>query len=342
MRPSATIREPAYAPLVHVVRGGLVESTHYGSVVVLDAEGAIQFAAGDVDAAFYPRSAMKPLQAAGMVRAGLPLDGELLALAAASHSGEEFHLDGVRRILKSAALDESDLRNSIDLPLDPAVREAWIAQGRTASRAAQNCSGKHAAMLLTANRRGWPIAHYPDPEHPVQQAIAETVEELTGESIVRVTVDGCGAPLFSVSLAGITRAIARIAKAPAATAEGTVAAAIREHPEMVAGSGRDVARLIRSIPGLIAKDGAEGVQVAALPDGRAVGVKIADGSARARMPVTTAALAVCGVEPPVLADAEPPSGGPVVGTLEVAGQLALAADSAGRDHTSGYGVYSSR
>ncbi len=321
-----TIREPAHVPLAHMVREGVIESVHYGSVIVLAADGGVEFQAGDVEAAFYPRSALKPVQAVGLLRAGLPLDGELLALTAASHSGEERHLAGARRILHTAGLAEADLRNIPDLPYDPAVREEWIGGGRRSSRLAQNCSGKHAAMLMTARIRQWSLTDYLDPGHPLQRAIAATVEDLTGQRVAQVTADGCGAPLFSVSLHGLTRAFARLATAAADTDEGRVAHAIREHPEMVSGTGRDVARLMRAVPGLLAKDGFEGVQVTALPDGRSVGVKIADGADRARMPVTAAALALCGLDPEVLAGfARTPvlGGGVPVGSLQAVGALAL-------------------
>lgn len=148
-----------------------------------------------------------------MVRAGLPLDGELLSLTAASHSGEERHLAGARRILELAGVSEDALRNVPDMPFDPAVRDTWIREGRAPSRLAQNCSGKHAAMLYTCVLNDWPLEGYLDPSHPLQQAIAEIVEDLTGQRIARVTVDGCGAPLFSVSLHGLARAAARITSA---------------------------------------------------------------------------------------------------------------------------------
>lgn len=148
-----------------------------------------------------------------MVRAGLPLDGELLSLTAASHSGEERHLAGTRKILERAGLTEEHLRNVTDMPFDPAVRDEWIRQGRSPSRLAQNCSGKHAAMLYTCELNGWSLDDYLDPGHPLQQAIAEIVEDLTGQRIAQVTVDGCGAPLFSVSLHGLARAAARITTA---------------------------------------------------------------------------------------------------------------------------------
>ncbi|MEU8032660.1 asparaginase [Streptomyces sp. NPDC049099] len=305
------VREPLHAPVAHLVRGGVVEGIHYGSVVVLGADGRVEFQLGDIEAAFYPRSAVKPLQAVAMLRAGLPLDGELLSLAAASHSGEERHLAGTRRILELAGLTEDDLRNVPDMPFDPVVRDAWVREGRMPSRLAQNCSGKHAAMLWTAKLNDWSLEDYLDPKHPLQQAIEEIVEDLTGQRVARVTVDGCGAPLFSISLHGLARALSRITSAAPGTPEARVADAMRLHAEMASGSGRDVAALMRAVPGLLAKDGFEGVQVAALPDGRAVAVKIADGANRARIPVAAAALARAGVDPGLLTEfaGEPLLGG---------------------------------
>jgi L-asparaginase II len=295
------IREPLHAPVAHLVRGGVIEGIHYGSVVVLGAGGEVELQLGDIEAAFYPRSALKPVQAVAMLRAGLPLDGALLSLTAASHSGEERHLAGARQILQLAGASEDDLRNVPDMPFDPAVRDQWIREGRQPSRLAQNCSGKHAAMLYTCRLNGWSLDDYLDPAHPLQQAIAEIVEDLTGQAVARVTVDGCGAPLFSVSLHGLARALSRITTAAEGTPERTVADAMRAHAEMASGAGRDVAELMRAVPGLLTKDGFEGVQVAALPDGRAVAVKIADGANRARVPVCAAALARAGVEPAALA-----------------------------------------
>ncbi|WP_097257646.1 asparaginase [Streptomyces sp. Ag109_G2-15] len=305
------VREPLHAPVAHLIRGGVVEGIHYGSVVVLGADGQVQFQLGDIEAAFYPRSALKPVQAVAMLRAGLPLDGDLLSLAAASHSGEERHLAGTRRILELAGLAEDDLRNVPDMPYDPAVRDAWVREGRLPSRLAQNCSGKHAAMLWTAKLNGWSLDDYLDPAHPLQQAIAEIVEDLTGQRVAQVTVDGCGAPLFSVSLHGLARAVARITTAAPGTPEARVADAMRSHAEMASGAGRDVAALMGAVPGLLAKDGFEGVQVAALPDGRAIAVKIADGANRARIPVAAAALARAGVDPELLTEfgGEPLLGG---------------------------------
>ncbi|WP_338681609.1 asparaginase [Streptomyces acidiscabies] len=312
------IREPLHAPVAHLVRGGVTEGVHYGSVVVLGAGGEVTLQLGDIEAAFYPRSALKPVQAVAMVRAGLPLDGGLLSLAAASHSGEERHLAGTRRILEEAGVTEDDLRNVEDLPYGAAQRDQWIREGRGPSRLAHNCSGKHAAMLYTCKLNGWSLEGYLDPGHPLQQAIAEIVEDLTGQRIAQVTVDGCGAPLFSVSLHGLARAAARITTAVPGTPEAKVAAAMRDFPEMASGTDRDVAALMRAVPGLLAKDGFEGVEVAALPDGRAVAVKISDGANRARVPVTAAALARAGVDPARLTAF---AGEPLLGGGEPVGEI---------------------
>jgi len=306
------LRVPAHEPLVHLLRDGMVEGVHHGSAVVLAPDGRVLFAAGDVEAAFYPRSAAKPLQATAMARLGVELSAAGFAVGAASHSGEEIHLAEVRTTLAGAGLPEEDLRTPEDLPFDPVERDAWIASGRTASRLAHNCSGKHAAMLATCRLHGWSTKDYLDPAHPLQRAIAECVEELTGQRIPKVAVDGCGAPLFAVSLRGLAIAVGKIAAAAPGTPEGLVAEGIRKHPELVAGTRRDVTALMRAVPGLIAKDGFEAVQVAALPDGTAIAIKIADGGDRARRPVLAAALALCGVDPEVL---EPTPGLRVTGAL---------------------------
>jgi len=288
------------APLARVIRGGLVESVHHGHLVGLTAAGATAVVVGDPDVTFFPRSSLKPVQAVGMLRAGLDLSGELLGLAAASHSGEPAHLQGVGRILAGAGLTPDDLQNTPGLPLDPDAAAAWRRAGLAPAPMAQNCSGKHAAMLATCRAAGWATAGYLDPAHPLQVVVRATVEELTGVPVVHTTVDGCGAPLYSTTPAGLARAFGRIGTAPPATPEGRVAAALRAHPWWVAGTGRDVTRLAAAVPGLIAKDGAEGVFAAALPDGRAVVVKVLDGSPRPLATVVAAAFRALGADAPDL------------------------------------------
>ena len=235
-----------------------------------------------------------------MLEAGLDLDGELLSLACASHSGETYHLDRVRRILTGAGLSEAYLRTPPDYPVDETEKLSYAVAGGIPAPLAMNCSGKHAAMLATCVVNGWSTQDYCEAEHPLQVALRATVERLAAEPVAMVGVDGCGAPLFALTLTGLARSFAAIATAPVGTAENRVAEAIRAHPVSLGGTRRDVTRLVTGIAGLIAKDGAEGVYAAALPDGRAVALKIDDGGQRARPPVMVAALRALGVDAPVL------------------------------------------
>jgi L-asparaginase II len=294
---------PAPVVVAEIVRSGFVEGHHYGSVVALDADGRVAWSVGDVENAVLPRSCNKPLQAVGMLRAGLDLDGELLALAAASHSGEAFHLEGVRRILSSAGLDEAALQTPPDYPIDDQAKEEYLRAGGQKSSLAMNCSGKHAAMLATCVVNGWDTATYLDPDHPLQVAIAETFADLTGEKVQVVAVDGCGAPLLSTSLSGLARAFRTVSLATEGP-EKRVADAIRTHPEFTSGSRRDEATLLRAIPGAIGKAGAESCYAVGLADGRAVALKTDDGAPRVRPVLMAAALERLGVTRDPDVDAE--------------------------------------
>jgi len=292
------------APVVaEIVRSGFVEGHHYGSLVALDADGSVAWSVGDVESQVLPRSCNKPMQATGMVRCGLPLEGELLALAAASHSGEDFHLEGVRRILGGAGLSEADLQTPPDYPLDDRAKEAWIRDGRAESSIAMNCSGKHAGMLATCAVNGWPTASYREPDHPLQLAIQETFAELTEEPVKTIAVDGCGAPLLSTSLTGLARAFRTLSLAEGG-AEAKVANAIRQHPEYTSGTDRDERKLLLAMPGAIGKAGAESCYAVALPDGRAVALKTDDGAARVRPVLMAAALERLGVLDEAWVDAD--------------------------------------
>lgn len=289
------------AELAVVERSGFVESRHFGTLSALTADGSVAVSLGDPTATILPRSTTKPWQAVGCRAAGLALSTAGTALSAGSHTGEDRHVAVVHEILADAGLSEKDLRCVPDWPEDEATRHRLIRAGEGPSQVRMNCSGKHAAMLATARLRGWSTPDYLDRHHPLQRAIAATVEDLAGEKIAHTAVDGCGTPLFAISLQALTRAVGRIAAASPGAPEGLVAEAIRTHPEMVAGNRRDNTALMRAVPGLIAKDGFEAVQVAALPDGTAIGIKIADGSDRARMPVTAAALVLAGIDSDLLA-----------------------------------------
>ncbi|MFF3864453.1 asparaginase [Micromonospora sp. NPDC001898] len=289
------------APLAEVVRSGFVEGLHRGSVAVLDAAGEPVAGTGDVTSPIFPRSASKPMQAIGMLRAGLPLsDPADVALVSASHAGEEFHVARVGALLAAAGLDESALGCPPDLPMGELAREAVLRAGGGPTRARMNCSGKHTGMVLTCLAAGWPREGYWRPEHPLQQRLRETVEEFTGERAAAVGVDGCGAPVLAVSLTGLARAFLRLVTAEPGSAARTVADAMRAYPEVVGGTWAEDSRLMRGLPGALVKIGAEGVIAAALPGVGAVAVKIDDGAARARMPVLVSALRRLGVRAPVL------------------------------------------
>jgi L-asparaginase II len=300
-----------------VWRNGVVESEHHGSVVGLESDGSIAFTVGQPEAPMFPRSSAKPLQATGMARHGLGVADELLALACASHPGEDFHIDGVRRILAGAGLSPADLQCTPGLPMNELARVALGVAARPIPLY-MNCSGKHAAMLATCVHNGWPTATYRDPAHPLQLAIRDTIAGLAGEPVGMTAVDGCGAPLFGIRLVGLARAFRQVALAPAGSPADRVRAAMSGYPEWVGGTGSEVARLMRALPGAAAKDGAEGVHAIGLPDGRAVALKIADGSARARSVVMVAALRRLGVDAPGLAEL---AEAPVLGHGEPVGAI---------------------
>jgi L-asparaginase II len=306
-------------PLVEVVRSGFVESVHRGSVVVLDAAGEVAAAAGDVEGPVFPRSSAKPLQAVGMLRAGLRLsDPADLALVCASHFGEEFHVARVRALLRSAGLDESALRCPPDLPLSEAARHAVLAAGGGRARVLMNCSGKHAGMLLTCRAAGWAAEEYYHVEHPLQERLRAAFEDLTGHPAAADGVDGCGAPVFATPLRGLAASFLRLVSAEPGAVERSVADAMRAHPQIVAGTGAPDTRLMGEVPGLLAKGGAEGVVAVAVPGVGAVALKIDDGAMRARMPVLVSALHRLAVVAPGLAAlAEEPilGGGVAVGTI---------------------------
>jgi L-asparaginase II len=310
--------------LVELVRSGLVESTHTGSLVALGPDGGVVLSLGQVDAPVYPRSSNKPLQAVALLESGWePADDECLALATASHSGLPQHLDVVRRTLSAAGLAEDALGCPAQLPLDEAAAHALLRSGGVASALTMNCSGKHAAMLATCVANGWPTQDYLSADHPVQSAITATLARLAGVRVARVAVDGCGAPQHALTLVGVARAFGVLAAAPDGPA-ARVAAAMRAHPDLVGGPGREVTRLMEGVPGLVAKDGAEGFFAAGLPDGAGAAVKVADGANRASHLLLVAALRALGATEPVLDElASSPvlGGGRPVGELRASPEL---------------------
>ena len=299
------------AVLAEYVRDGVVESEHRGFLAALNADGSIFKSLGDVETKIFPRSTVKCAQASAMVRSGLDLEPRLLALAQSSHSGGQMHLDGAREILASVGLTESALQCALDRPLGDAERRTWGEKPPT--QIAMNCSGKHAAMLATCVKNGWPIESYLEASHPLQLAIKAELEELAGETISLTSTDGCGAPLFLLSLIGLARAVREITISTDPVHQSVMSAA-RAFPEMVGGIGRHNTEMMQQVPGLFMKDGAEAVNVCSLADGRTFAFKVSDGSLRAFRTIVHACLKDFGIDTPLTL--EKVMGGPrVIGTI---------------------------
>lgn len=272
--------------LAVVERSGFVESRHSGSAIVLSPDGVVAARLGDVTAPILPRSSLKPLQALACLTAGAPLEGERLVLAAASHSGTDRHVSIVRDILDAAGRGEEDLGCPVAWPGDQTTRDELVRDHAEPSRIRMNCSGKHAAMLLTCSVNGWDHRGYLDPEHPLQVHIRDVVERLIGEKAAATAIDGCGAPVYAVSLSGLAKAIHRIGTASPTSPfalhrqAGILVHAVREHPWAIDGPGRADTIAIERL-GVFAKQGAEGVMIMVAPDGTTVALKVLDGSGRA-------------------------------------------------------------
>jgi len=302
--------------LAHYIRNGFVESIHFGSIALFD--GSEFTGLGDIDSEILPRSATKPLQASAMVRLGLDLPDRLLALSCASHSGGEMHRLAAKEILNSVGLDVDLLQCPTDRPYGDTERRAYGDQ--QPARDVHNCSGKHASMIATSIINGWDINTYRDPSHPLQIEIKKEYLDASGTTSTHVAVDGCGAPIFSMSLRGLAQASSAVATG-STPARARVFAAMRAFPEMVGGEKRFTTEAMRLIPGLMVKEGAEGVEIAALADGRSVAFKVIDGSMRAIPVVLVAALSRIGVDVSALhelADTPVLGGGLKVGEIVAA------------------------
>ena len=268
--------------LAKVTRGDLVESLHLGHLIVLNADGSTYLSKGSPELPIYPRSAIKSLQAAAMLKVGLRVEENELAIICASHSGSQSHIDLVTEMLTSRGISTSQLKNAVDKPLGEKEKSSW--GDKLPSRLAQNCSGKHAGMLITCQQNGWDMNTYLDLNHPLQVAIKNEIEELSGEKVSTTSVDGCGAPLFAISLIGLAKAISNLVKSNQDPYHQIVLACTK-YPVLVAGDGRLTTRMMRAVPELFMKEGAEGVQVCALSDGRVIAIKIIDGSWRPVAPI---------------------------------------------------------
>ncbi len=314
--------------LAVLIRNEFVESRHAGSVVVLSPKGKVLFSKGDPDALIFPRSTMKLFQAIGMMSLGLDLEGKYLALSAASHNGSAAHLEIVREVLAKGGFTDADLRGGSDLPGDKAMLAEVFKKDGKAQPIYHCCSGKHAAMLLLCKENGWPAETYLDPTHPLQVRIKEVTEYLTDSKIPTVGIDGCGAPVFAMSLTGLARGISRIATANEdepfeLKANGAkLLEAMVAFPEVVGAPGESDTVIMQKL-GFLAKTGYEGVFIAVLADGTAAATKVLDGNLRAAAAITLQALVRAGVLEQAQVDGLIPllhmdvtGGGKIVGRLE--------------------------
>lgn len=296
---SGTFDSTAAVELAVSDRGGFIENRHVGSAIVLSPEGERVLALGDPDAAVLPRSTLKPFQAVGSLTAGADLDAEQTALASASHAGTPRHVDVVRRTLADARLDDSALRCPSALPADAESRNAVLRAGGDAAPIYMECSGKHAGMLAACVAQGWSVDDYLDARHPLQQHIRDVVERLTGEKVSHAAVDGCGAPVFAVTLAGLARGVHRMATASESSpfalyrTAASVLRSAREHPWAISGPGRPDTVLMETIGGY-AKAGADGVMTMCVANGTTVAVKMLGGSVPAARVAAVGALAKAG------------------------------------------------
>jgi len=268
--------------LALVTRGGITESLHLGHLIVLNSDGSTYLSKGSPELAIYPRSAVKSIQAAAMLKAGLQVSPDELAIICASHSGSQKHIDLVVSMLTKRDIPITALKNAIDKPLGEKEKLAW--GDKPGTQLTQNCSGKHAGMLITCQQNGWDIESYLEMTHPLQIAIKNEIELLAGEKVSAETFDGCGAPLFAISLTGLAKAIASVVKSDDLVYKQIVSACTK-YPELVAGEGRLTTRMMKAVPGLFMKEGAEGIEVCALSDGRVIAIKIIDGSWRPVAPI---------------------------------------------------------
>jgi len=281
--------------LAEVTRGGIVESLHLGHLIVLNSDGTTYLSKGSPELAFYPRSAVKSLQASAMLKAGLTVSDEELAIICASHSGNQIHMDLVTKMLEKRNIPLSALKNATDKPLGEKEKISW--GDKPGTQLTQNCSGKHAGMLITCQQNGWDMDTYSEMNHPLQISIKNEIELLAGEKVSASTFDGCGAPLFAISLTGLAKAISTVVKSNDPIYKQIVAACTK-YPELVAGEGRLTTRMMRAVSGLFMKEGAEGIEVCALSDGRVIAIKIIDGSWRPVAPIIMEVFKRWGVSMP--------------------------------------------
>jgi L-asparaginase II len=290
--------------LVEVTRGARVESFHRGAAVVVDPAGKMVFAAGDVEAAVYPRSAVKALLALPLVESGaadrLGLSEDEIALACSSHSGEAVHVQGAVSMLAKAGRDAATLECGVQWPINDVASRKLVADGVQASALHNNCSGKHSGFICLACDRGEDPAGYVRPDHPTMREVTAALADMTGAKLDdgNRAVDGCSIPTYAIPLRALALAFARFGSgqgmsATRAAATRRIRAAVAANPMMVAGTGRFDTKLMTALgDAVFSKSGAEGVFCAAIPSlGLGIAVKSDDGAGRAAEIATGALVA---------------------------------------------------
>lgn len=281
---SALLPKPLdFVEVAVLERGGIAESRHRGIAALVDPEGKLIDQLGSAKRLIYARSAVKPLQVVAMRRAGLRLEGAQLAVSAASHQGAARHIELVEEILAGAGLSAQSLKCPLAWPGNASARAETQGKGGGETRLAFNCSGKHAAFLAACVAAGFDTETYLNAAHPLQKLVEQVIEEYSGEKILHTTVDGCGAPLHTITVEGLARAIAKFSATDTDVVEAMLA-----HPWAVGDTNSMDALVMKH--GMVAKIGAEGVFVIGLKSGHGVAVKIADGSLRAAPLVALALL----------------------------------------------------
>lgn len=279
--------------LVRITRGDAVESTHRGAIVCANARGEIKIEVGDIDAAVFPRSSVKALQALPLVESGaadaFTLSDAELALACASHNGEAVHVNTARSVLRKIGLDDAALACGPQWPAREADWRALSQAEQGPGRIHNNCSGKHAGMLALARHLDMPTQGYVDRDHPVQLAVRRAVEEMTDTPLATAPcgTDGCSIPTYAVPLRSLATAFARFGAGKGLSpARAKAAIRLRDacftHPELVAGTDRFCTRIMAGLGGqAFVKTGAEGVFCAAFPAlGLGAAMKCDDGATR--------------------------------------------------------------
>ncbi len=292
-------------PMVEIWRGDFLECVHFGHAVICDAAGNVVEVWGDPDAVILPRSSCKMIQALPLVESGAAdafgLGSEQLALACASHRAAAIHTERVKQWLAVLELGDADLLCGPQMPNDINAKQALIKADDSPCRYHNNCSGKHSGFLtVTKHLHAGP--DYVDPDHPLQRAVRDAFEDVTGQDSPGFAIDGCSAPNFATTVQGLAQAMGFFAAArddgPLRNrAAARLVTAMLAAPELVAGEGRACTELMRAMGGKVAlKGGAEGCYVAILPEqGLGVALKIRDGAARGAECAIAAILVHLGV-----------------------------------------------